>query len=292
MNNLQKSGFVALIGRTNAGKSTFLNSLLEMKISIVSTKPQTTRRQILGIKTSTQGQIVFFDSPGIHIPHFELNKKMMNDVHSSMHDADLILYFVEMDNNKKDEFIYSLLKKTQKPVFLLINKIDKYNKGKALDKINYFKDDYNWSEIIPISALKPLNLDLVEKLIYQYLPPGEHHYPEDEYTVQTEKFYIAEMIREKILNFTRSELPFTTSVAVEELQKKENINYIRANIYVERRSQKKIVIGSKGSLIKKIGETARKDIEEYFAKKAFVELYVKIVPNWRNSNFILNEVLK
>lgn len=285
-----RSGYVALLGRTNVGKSTFLNAILETKVSIVSDKPQTTRRQILGIKTSSRGQIIFFDSPGIHIPRFRLNEKMMKDVYNSFMDADLLLYFIEIDDKREDEFIMEMIRNTDKPAFLVINKIDKYKKSKVLERIDFFKDIYPWREIIPLSALKEQNLDLLEDLIYQYLPEGENFFPEGEYTQQTEHFYIAELIREKILNLTRAELPFTTTVKVQEIKDREKVIYVRAEIYVESTSQKKIVLGKQGKLIKQIGESARKDIEDYFDHQVFLDLHVKVVPNWRNSPQILGEI--
>lgn len=284
------SGYVALIGRTNVGKSTFLNYLMEMKVSIVSNKPQTTRKQILGIKTTKKGQIIFFDSPGIHKPYFKLNEKMMKDVHNSLLDADIILYFIEIDDKKEDEFAISLFHDLNKNVFLIINKIDRCNKAVVLERINHFKDVYQWSEIVPVSALKGNNMDLIEDLIYKYLPENDHLYPDEEYTLQTEKFYVAEIVREKILHTTRAELPFTTTVKVEEINKKKNINYVRAEIYVETRSQKKILIGKKGNFIKNIGELARKDLEDYFDKKVYLDLFIKVVPDWRNSVQVLNEI--
>lgn len=286
------SGYVALIGRTNVGKSTFLNAVLQSKISIVSNKPQTTRRQILGIKTTPKGQIIFFDSPGIHKPQFKLNEKMMKDVYGSMQDADLILYFVEIDDTRHDEFILSMLEKLNKKTFLVINKIDKYKKSKILDRINDAKDMFPWAEIIPISALEEINTDLLEELIYKNLPEGEYYYPEGETTLQTEYFYVSEMIREKILNLTRDELPFTTSVIIEEIKDKEKVMYVRAVIMVETRSQKKIVVGKQGQMIREIGETARHDLENYYDRKVFLELFVKIVANWRNSPVILKEIFE
>jgi len=285
-----KSGYVALIGRTNVGKSTFLNSILNFKVSIVSNKPQTTRKQILGIKTTKKGQIIFFDSPGIHKPHFKLNERMMKDVYNSLQDADIILYLIEINDKREDEFVLSMLNDIKKPVFLLINKIDKFSKGKALERIDYFKDKYKWSEIIPISALRGDNLELVEELIYKYLPEGPLFYDEEEFTLQSEKFYISEMIREKLLLLTREELPFTTTVKVEEIKDKGKLFYIRADIFVETKSQKKIIVGHQGKLIKEIGKKSREELEEYFDKKVFLELYVKVVPNWRNSANILKDI--
>ena len=288
--NKKHSGYVALVGRTNVGKSTFLNNILETKVSIVSNKPQTTRKQILGIKTTPKGQIVFFDSPGIHRPYFKLNEKMMKDVHASLFDADIILYFIEIEDRKEDEFALSLFRDLDKTTLLVINKIDKFGKGKILGKIDYFKDIYPWNEIVPISALKGTSIDLVEDLLYKYLPEGEGFYPEDEYTLQTEKFYVSELIREKVLLNADAELPFTTTVCVEEMADRGKVMYIRAEIYVEKHSQKKIIVGKQGNFVKLIGTLARKDLEDYFEKQVYVDLFVKIVPNWRNSLAILSQL--
>ena len=292
MKKNKNSGYVALIGRTNAGKSTFLNAVLDTKVSIVSDKPQTTRKQILGIHTTPKGQIVFFDSPGIHKPEYRLNQKMMKDVHNSLMDADLILYFVDIKDRDEDNFIISLLEKKEN-VFLVINKIDKFPKEKALSKINLMKDIYPWKEIVPISALKKDNIDLLEDLIYKSLPKSEiQFYDEEEFTVQSEKFYISELIREKLLNQTRDELPFTTFVKTDEIKDRGDTIYVRATVFVDKTSQRKIIIGKKGMMIKKIGEDGRKDIEEYFDKKVFLDLFVKVVPNWRNSPFILQDLFE
>lgn len=289
-NQPKHSGYVALVGRTNVGKSTFLNAILEVKVSIVSDKPQTTRRQILGIKTTDKGQIVFFDSPGVHKPYYKLNERMMKDVHSSLMDSDLVLYFVDIADKRDDEFILSMLKPLEKKIILVINKIDKFSKSLALERINHYKDIFNWAEIVPVSALKENNLDRLEELIFAYLPEGDGFYPEEEYTQQTEKFYVAEMIREKILHHSEDELPFTTTVMVEEITKKEDVTYIRAEIYVESTSQKKILVGKQGNFVKTVGTLARVDLEEYFEQKVFVDLFVKVVPNWRNSLHLLSKL--
>jgi GTPase len=284
------SGYVALVGRTNVGKSTFLNAIMEAKISIVSNKPQTTRKQILGIKTSEKGQIVFFDSPGIHKPFFKLNEKMMKDVYSSLMDADLILYFIDLGARKGDEFIHSMLSNLNKNVFLVINKIDKFNKARILESINFYKDLYPWAEIVPISALKEISIELLEDLIFQYLPEGDGFYPDEELTLQTEKFYVGEIIREKVLQMAEDELPFTTTVIVEDMQDKEKVKYIRADIYVETHSQKKILVGKHGNFVKMVGTLARKDLEDYFDRQVYVDLFIKVVPNWRNSPMILSQL--
>ncbi len=285
------SGTVALVGRTNAGKSTFLNTVLEAKVSIVSSKAQTTRRQILGIKTTERGQIVLFDSPGIHRPQHKLNERMMKDVHASMGDTDLILYFVDISLRRDDPFIISMLEPLKKPVFLVINKIDKFSKSKILEFIQFHKEKYPWAEIVPISALRGENTDYLLDLIFKYLPEGPAFYPEEEITIQSERYYAAEIVREKLLNETEDEIPFTTSVKTLQIEKKENVVVVRCDILVESKSQKKIVIGSQGSRIRSIGEAARMELEEYFSQKVYLELFVKIVPNWRNSPQAINDML-
>jgi GTP-binding protein Era len=289
-NTRKRAGYVALMGRTNVGKSTFLNAVMETKISIVSNKPQTTRKQILGIHTTERGQIVFFDSPGIHKPLFKLNEKMMKDVHASLMDADIILYFIDIGDRREDDFALSLLQDPGKTVFLVINKIDKFSKSKILTKINHYKETYPWAEIVPISALNGTNIDLLEELIYKYLPEGENFYPDDEYTLQTEKFYIAELVREKVLLMAEAELPFTTTVKVEEIADRGKLIYIRAEIYADSRSQKKILVGKRGNFVKQVGELARKDMEDYYNKKVFLDLFIKVVPGWRNSPHILSQI--
>jgi GTP-binding protein Era len=286
------SGYVALLGRTNVGKSTFINALLKTKVAIVSDKPQTTRRRILAIKTSERGQIVFFDCPGIHKPHFKLNELMMKAVNDALTDADLILYFIDLAFPKKDDFIISLLEKAGKKVFLVINKIDKLNKGKVLEKIQHEKDLFPWQEIVPISALRGDNLDLIEELIFAYLPEGENFFPDDEYTQQSENFFIGELIRENMLPWIEDELPFSTTIKVAEIKDKGEIVLVRAEIYVESSSQKKIIIGKNGSMIKRIGQTSRQTLEAYYEKKVFLDLFVKIVPGWRNSFQVIQEILR
>lgn len=286
------SGYVALLGRTNVGKSTFLNALMQTKVAIVSDKPQTTRKKILGIKTTERGQIIFFDCPGIHKPHFKLNELMMKEVSDALHDADLILYFIDIGDAKQDEFIFSQLQQAGKPVFLMINKIDKLNKAKILEKIQSYRDMFPWKEIVPISALKGDNLELAEDLIFANLPEGENFYPAEEFTLQSEKYFLGELIREKVLNFVEDELPFTTTLKIEEIKDRGEVVYLRAEIYVESRSQKKIIIGKNGGLIKQIGSQARLTLETYFAKKVFLDLHVRIVPDWRNSPQIIREMLE
>jgi len=289
-NKGRRSGYVALVGRTNVGKSTFLNAVMEAKVAIVSAKPQTTRRKILGIKTTERGQAVFFDCPGIHKPHFRLNELMMKEVRDALHDADLVLFFVDIGAAQHDEFIFDLLRESSKAVFLVINKIDKLNKGRVLEKIQEYKDAFPWKEIVPISALRNINLDLLEDLIFTYLPEGEDFYPAAETTLQGQNFYVGELIREKVLELVEDELPFTTTLQVEEIKDRGEVIYVRAEVYVESTAQKKIVIGRQGGLVKRIGIEGRAALEEYFAKKVFLDLHVKIVPDWRNSPQVIHQI--
>jgi GTP-binding protein Era len=215
---------------------------------------------------------------------------MMKDVHASLIDADIILYFIEIEDRREDEFALSLFKDLNKTTFLVINKIDKFGKGKILGKIDYFKDIYPWNEIVPISALKGTSIDLLEDLLYKYLPEGEGFYPEEEYTLQTEKYYVSELIREKVLHHADAELPFATTVYIEEMIDRGKVMYIRADIYVEKHSQKKIIVGKQGNFVKLIGKLARQDLEDYFEKQVYIDLFVKIVPNWRNSPAILSQL--
>jgi len=289
-NSPRRSGYVALVGRTNVGKSTFLNALMEAKIAIVSAKPQTTRRKIVGIKTTERGQAVFFDSPGLHKPHFKLNELMMKDVRDALHDADLVLYFVDIGAPQHDEFIFSLLQESKKPVFLAINKIDKLNRGRVLEKIQEYRDAFPWKEIVPISARRGDNLELIEELIFRYLPEGEDLYPAEETTLQSQAFYVGELVREKVLDRVEDELPFTTTLKVEEIKDRGETVYVRADVYVENVAQKKIVIGRQGKLIKLIGTDGREALEEYFGKKVFLDLFVKVVPGWRNSPQVIRDI--
>ena len=291
-NNTRHSGYVALLGRTNVGKSTFINAMMGIKVAIVSDKPQTTRKRILGIKTSEKGQIIFFDCPGIHKPHFKLNELMMKAVNDALFDADLILYFIDLAFPREDDFVFSLLEKAHKKVFLVINKIDKLNKGKVLEKIEHEKDLFPWQEIVPISALKGDNLELIEDLIFANLPEGENFFPDDACTQQSENFFVGELIRENMLPWIEDELPFTTTIKVEEIKDRGEIILVRAEIYVESRAQKKIVVGKNGAMIKKIGQQARQTLETHYGKKVYLDLFVKIVPGWRNSSQVIRDLLQ
>jgi GTP-binding protein Era len=295
-----KTGYVALVGRPNSGKSTLLNALIGQKVAIVSDKPQTTRISILGIKTTDQGQIVFIDNPGIHKPLHTLNKRMMNFVYSALETADAVCLLV--DANEKfghgDEYVLETLRRVKTPVFLLINKVDIVRKDKVLPIIDRYKDLLPFKEIIPISALKGVNLDILERLLFDALPLAPKLYSDEEISDQSERFLFAEIVREKILKYVTEELPFVTAVYVEAIEKKDEqdwkrpgetrpLTYIRASVFVEKDNHRKIVIGRHGSLIKQVGIEARQEIAEYVGHKIYLELQVRVRENWRDSEDVL-----
>jgi len=305
-----RTGYVALVGRPNSGKSTLLNALIGQKIAIVSNKPQTTRISLLGIKTTSRGQIIFIDNPGIHKPLHLMNRRMMNYVYSSLETANLILLLIEA--NKKfgqgDRYVLDILGKVKTPVFLLINKIDLVKKDKLLPIIDHYKDLLPFPEIIPISALKGDNLDLLENLIYDYLPQAEKIYSYEEITDQSEIFLLSEIIREKILNLVEEELPYTTAVVIRSIERPQAadsspegeesskasssqgqpLTRIKADILVEKESHKGIIIGHQGSMIKTIGTQARKEIEDILESRVFLELSVRVREKWRDSEEVLD----
>ncbi len=303
-----KVGYVALIGRPNVGKSTLLNYLLGQKVAIVSEKPQTTRISILGIKTTDKGQIIFVDNPGIHKPLHKLNKRMMDFVYSSLETSDLICLLIDatLKFGHGDEFVIETLKKVTTPLFLLINKVDIIKKEKILLLIDKYKDLLDFKEIIPISALRGTNCNVLEDLIYKYLPEAEKIFSDDEISDQSERFLLSEIIREKVLSHVEQELPFVTAVFIEKIEdrkrtaegvevqpadlqsKKKSLIYIQASIFVERDSHRKIVIGRQGQLIKTIGIEARQEIEKILDSKVFLDLQVKVKEKWRDSADVLD----
>jgi len=291
-----KSGFVAIVGRRNAGESTLLNRLLGFKISIVSDKPQTTRNRILGALNSDQGQVIFVDTPGIHKPGFLLNERMMETVYQALRDVDLLIHMVDASESfgKGEQFALDLIGNSKKPCLLLLNKIDSINKGKVLPMIEFYNEQGAYAEIIPASALDGTNVDLLMGKIMEYLPEGAPLYPEDYETNKSERFLVAELIREKVLERTRQELPYSTAVQVEEFdetRREEGFVRITASIIVDKPGQKKIVIGRGGKMIKEIGVTARKDIEGLLqVEKIYLDLNVKVLPEWRNQHFLLDEL--
>jgi GTP-binding protein Era len=287
-----RSGFVSIIGRPNVGKSTLLNSILGEKVSIVTPKPQTTRNRIRGIKTLPAEQIIFIDTPGIHKPRHKLGDTMVKTALEAFKEVDIILFMVEPhDTEKGDKFIIKLLEEAQTPVFLLINKIDTVKKLELLPLIDRLKEFYPFKEIIPISALKQDGIEILLKKIYDYLPPGPKYYSDDIITDQLERFMVSEIIREKATEMTEEEIPHSIAVEVIEWKEKESgLILIMSNIYVERDSQKGIIIGKGGRMLKAIGTAARADIEKLLNTKVFLELWVKVKKDWRDNRKTLEEL--
>ncbi|HYR44615.1 MAG TPA: GTPase Era, partial [Terriglobia bacterium] len=278
-----KSGFVSIIGRPNSGKSTLLNFLVGEKVSIVTDKPQTTRHVVRGIVTKPDGQIVFLDTPGIHKPIHRMNQRMMKAVRQAMADVDLILLIVDSSASfgHGDEFTLELLKPVTRKKFLLLNKIDLVEKNKLLPLIDRYSKAGNFEEIIPISALSGENVENLVVQILQHLPEGPMFYPADQISDQQERAIAAEMIREKLILLTEEEMPYSTAVVIDRFEEDEKLHRIYASIFVERDSQKAIIIGKAGQKLKQIGIDARKDLEAFFARKIFLELHVKVRKHWR-----------
>ncbi|MFQ6109231.1 MAG: GTPase Era [Candidatus Aminicenantales bacterium] len=304
-----KVGYVALIGRPNVGKSTLLNRILGKKVAIISDKPQTTRTNILGIKTTARGQIIFVDNPGIHKPLHKLNKRMMNIVYSSLETSDLLCLLIDatLRFGHGDEFVIDTLKKITTPVILLINKVDIVKKEKVLPIIDRYKDLLDFKEIIPISALRGTNVDVLEEKIYEYLPEAEKIFSDDEISTQSLRFLLSEIIREKILNHVREELPFVTAVYLEKMEdavksessekddtepmettRKKHRKYIKASIFVEKETHRRIIIGRHGQMIKTIGTEARQEMEQILDARIFLDLGVKVKERWRDSADVLD----
>jgi GTP-binding protein Era len=291
-----RSGYVSIIGRPNVGKSTLLNSILGDKIAIVTSKPQTTRNKIIGIKTLDDAQIIFIDTPGIHRPRHKLGETMIVAVKEALNEVDVILIMVEpREPDKEDMAIIYLLKKIlrlrRSPVFLLINKIDIIRKSDILPIIDHFKELYPFKEIIPISAIKHDGINVLIKRICDYLPLGPRYYPDDLITDQLERFMVSEIIREKTMDMTKEELPYSVAVKVAEWKEREDgLISINCNIYVEREGQKAIIIGKRGAMLKSIGMSARLGIEKLLNTKVFLEIWVKVKKNWRNDMRFLKEL--
>ena len=289
-----RSGYVALIGRPNAGKSTLLNRLVGEKIAAVSNKPQTTRHRIKGIVTREDGQIVFIDTPGVHKPGHLLNRRMMSAVHDAILSVDLIVLMrdASVSTGNGDRFVFELVKQAEKPSLLVLNKIDKlHDKAALLPLIEGYSTEFDFAEIVPVSALKGDAIDNLLDQIVKHLPSGEPIFSADEMTDQSTRNIAAEMVREKILATTGEEIPYVTAVVTEVFDESEpGLTRIFCAIYVERSSQKKIIIGKQGSRIKDIGTKARVDIEKLLGKKVFLKLFVKVVEDWRNRERDLDDI--
>ncbi|PYI51753.1 GTPase Era [Paenibacillus flagellatus] len=293
MKDNHKSGFVAIIGRPNVGKSTLLNQVIGQKIAIMSDKPQTTRNKIQGVYTTDEMQIVFLDTPGIHKPKSKLGSFMMKVAENTFHEVDAILFLVDVAEGigGGDRFIIEQLKGVKTPVLLVLNKIDQVHPEALLPIIATYKDLYDFAEIVPISALQGNNVSTLLKQIGHYLPEGPQYYPADQVTDYPEQFICAELIREKILHLTREEIPHSIAVAIESMKVEDNgVVSIGAIIFVERDSQKGIVIGKQGAMLKEIGQQARRDIEALLGSKIFLELWVKVKKDWRNREHVLKDL--
>ena len=287
-----KSGFVALLGRPNVGKSTLMNYLVGQKVAITSSKPQTTRNKISGILTTDDMQAVFVDTPGIFKPHLDLDNYMDKASLSSLNDVDLILFMVEPEKmGKGDAYIADLLKKVKVPVLLLINKVDQVNPNALLPIIDQYRQLNIFKEFLPVSATQGIGISDLIQVLHQYLPVGPKYYGTDQVTDRPEYFMVAELIREQILNLTAEEVPHATAVWVEQMNKHENNKLqIEATIYVEKSGQKGIIIGKGGKMLKQIGINSRRQIEDLLGEKVNLHLWVKVQHNWRSDPRFLKQV--
>ena len=280
-----KAGYVNIIGNPNVGKSTLMNALVGERLSIITSKAQTTRHRILGIVNDKQHQIIFSDTPGVMNPAYKLQENMMDFIHGAFQDADILLYMVETgEKGLKDEKLFERLKNTDLPVLLLLNKIDRVEQDFVKEQILFWKELLPNAEIHPISALNKFNLDLVMARIKALLPVSPPYFEKDALTDKSERFFVSETIREKILKYYKKEIPYSVEIEVEEFFDEEDIIKIRAIIFVARESQKGIIIGHKGRALKKVGTLARRDMEAFFQKKIFLDLYVKVNKDWRDDD--------
>jgi GTP-binding protein Era len=287
-----KSGFVAVVGRPNAGKSTLVNALVESKVSIVTPVPQTTRNRILGILHRPDAQVIFMDTPGVHKPLSRLNEQMMNYVRQALADRDLAVLIVDASEKfgRGDEFVISLLNDYSPRAILALNKVDRVHKPDLLPLIDRYSKLYGFEEIFPISALHGEGLEGLLAAIVQRLPEGPAYFPADEYTDQPERFLASEIIREKVIRHTKHELPYVTAVLIDQFEEGTLITRLHATIVVEKDSQKPIVIGAGAARLKEIGIEARQELEKLFPPRVYLELYVKVQPHWRNDSAVVAEL--
>lgn len=280
-----RSGFVAIVGRPNAGKSTLLNRLVGQKIAIVTSKPQTTRNRIQGIVTRPEGQIVFIDTPGLHTPESALGRQMMREVAAALEGIDVLLLMADASRGmpEKDELLFEKAKRFAGKTILALNKVDRLEKPKLLPLIEAFRKEFEFAAMVPISALKGSGCDDLVKEILRMLPEGEPYFPQDQVTDQPERFLAAEIVREKAIRVMYHELPYAVAVEVEKFEELPKLTRIEATMNVERDTQKKILIGQRGSMLKKIGTEARKELEELLGTKVYLGLFVKVLPNWREN---------
>ncbi|ASN05198.1 GTPase Era [Virgibacillus necropolis] len=292
MDNSFKSGFIAIIGRPNVGKSTFMNKVIGQKIAIMSDKPQTTRNKIQGVLTEKDAQLVFIDTPGIHKPKHRLGDFMVKIAENTLNEVDAILFMINAKEGygKGDQYILDRLQEVKRPVYLIINKIDLIHPDELFPLIEKYKDKHSFEEVIPISALEGNNVNHLLDVVKKKLPEGPQYYPEDQVTDHPERFIIGELIREKVLQLTHEEIPHSIAVVIENIEKREsNAIFIQATIVTERSTQKGILIGKQGSMLKNIGKNARKDIESLLGSKVYLELWIKVKKDWRNKQTQLKE---
>lgn len=287
-----KSGFIGLVGRPNVGKSTLLNAIIGKKVAITSNKPQTTRNLIQGIYNDSECQMVFVDTPGIHKPKNKLGKILNKQTYLTLDDVDILLFLVDITEplGKGDLFVIDLLKNVNIPVILVINKIDKLPRLEILKKIDEYKDLYNFDEIIPISAYKKDNIDRLINVLKSKLTDNIKYYEDETWTNVSTRFLISELIREKILELTEEEVPHSVSVVVDQIEYNNNAANINATIVVDRENLKKILVGKNGTMIKEIGIRSRKEIEPLLGRNVYLELFVKVIPKWRDREKFLNEI--
>ena len=289
-----KSGFVSFLGRPNAGKSTLLNRIVGQKLAIVSDKPQTTRTRVVGVKNyDPGGQVVFVDTPGVHKPTHRMNVRMVDVALEAMREVDVLCLVV--DASKKagpgDQYMLDVLKDVQTPAILALNKVDLIAKNRLLPIIEHYRSAHTFVEFVPVSATDGTNVDVLEKLFLQYLPEGEPLYPPEYLTDQTDRFFVSEIVREQVLRLTRDELPHSTAVIVDQFDESEpGLLKLYCSILVERESQKPIVVGKGGAMIKEIGTNARQELMHHFERKVYLDLHVKVKSEWRNDDRLLDEM--
>jgi GTPase len=293
-----KSGFVSFIGRPNAGKSTLLNRLVGAKLAIVSDKPQTTRTRILGVRNYPDAQVVFLDTPGIHRPLHRMNVRMVDTAVDTIGEVDVLGLVVDVAEppGKGDRFVLDLVKNAKSAVFLILNKIDLIKKSKLLPIIDRYWKERSFAEIVPVSAATGDNVDRLERALVDQLPEGEALYPEDYLTDQPERFFAAEIVREKLLQFTHAEIPFSSAVVMERFEEPEGgqgrkgLLRLYCTIVVDRESQKPIVLGKGGDMIKRIGTAAREELEQFFGTRVYLDLHVRVETEWREDERVLNDI--
>ncbi len=291
MTNQFKSGFITIVGRPNVGKSTFLNQAIGEKVSIISDKIQTTRTRIQGILTTDDAQLVFIDTPGVHKPKHRLGDYMVDASMRTLHDADVVMFFINANEGygKGDQYIIERLKNLHQPIYLVINKVDLINPNDLFPLINQYKDKCDFEEIIPISALNGNNVEKLLEMVKEHIPEGPKYFDDEQITDHSTRFMVSELIREKVLHHTEEEIPHSVNVVVESFKEESDRTHINATIIIERDSQKGIIIGKQGSMLKKIGSEARKDIEELIDDKVYLELWVKVQKDWRNKEVMLKQ---